>query len=359
MKELVDKLYQRQNLTEEEFLALLSQREEDTELYARRLAGERCRQVYGSRIFIRGLVEFTNYCRNDCYYCGIRRSNRSASRYRLTEQEILSCCKQGYRLGFRTFVLQGGEDAFFTVDKLCGLIRRIKGQFPDCALTLSVGEKTEEEYRRLKEAGADRYLLRHETAEDTHYRFLHPEPLSLANRKNCLFTLKKLGFQTGAGFMAGSPGQTPETLTQDFLFLKKLDPEMVGIGPFISHKNTPFRNRENGNLRDTLFYLALTRLLLPNVLLPATTALGTIHPQGRELGILSGANVVMPNLSPVSVRKKYMLYDGKRSDGEEAAECVEQLKNQMKAIGCEVVTDRGDYKKEESCRKAAKGGSYV
>ena len=345
MKELIDKLHHTQELTREEFLTLLSNRNTETDLYARRLARGVRQKIYGNQVYIRGLIEFTSYCRNDCYYCGLRRSNHAAQRYRLTEEDILSCCQQGYELGFRTFVLQGGEDGYFTGERLAGLVRHIKKQYPDCALTLSVGERTEEEYSAFRKAGADRYLLRHETADETHYRILHPEPLSLQHRKDCLRTLKKLGFQTGAGFMVGSPGQTAETLAEDFLFLKELDPEMVGIGPFISHKDTPFRSREDGTLEDTLFYLALVRLMLPRALLPATTALGTIAPDGRELGILSGANVVMPNLSPLYVRKKYMLYDGKISTGDEAAEGVEQLKKRMETIGCCIVTDRGDYKK--------------
>lgn len=346
MKELIDKLYQTQALDKEELIFLIAGRNRDTELYARELARQVRERTYGNRVFIRGLIEFTNYCKNDCYYCGIRRSNKKAARYRLTKEDILDCCRQGYELGFRTFVLQGGEDGYFTAERLTELIREIKNGYPDCALTLSVGEKKEEEYRAFREAGADRYLLRHETADPNHYRILHPEPLSLENRKHCLFLLKKLGFQTGAGFMVGSPGQTPETLAEDFLFLKKLDPEMVGIGPFISHGDTPFREQPDGTMEDTLFYLALLRLMLPRVLLPATTALGTIHPSGREKGILSGANVVMPNLSPLSVRKKYMLYDGKISTGDEAAEGVKNLKKRMEAIGCQIVTDRGDYNRE-------------
>lgn len=346
MKELIDKLYQTQALDKEELIFLIAGRNRETELYARELARQVRERTYGNRVFIRGLIEFTNYCKNDCYYCGIRRSNKKAARYRLTKEDILDCCRQGYELGFRTFVLQGGEDGYFTAERLTELIREIKNGYPDCALTLSVGEKKEEEYRAFREAGADRYLLRHETADPDHYRILHPEPLSLENRKHCLFLLKKLGFQTGAGFMVGSPEQTPETLAEDFLFLKKLDPEMVGIGPFISHGDTPFREQPDGTMEDTLFYLALLRLMLPRVLLPATTALGTIHPSGREKGILSGANVVMPNLSPLSVRKKYMLYDGKISTGDEAAEGVKNLKKRMEAIGCQIVTDRGDYNRE-------------
>ena len=343
MKKLIDKLHQEQILSAEEFRTLLTDRSEETDLYARELADQVRQQVYGNQIYVRGLIEFTNYCKNDCYYCGIRRSNRNAQRYRLTEEDILACCKEGYELGFRTFVLQGGEDGYYTDEKLTALIRKIKEVYPDCALTLSIGEKSEESYRAYKEAGADRYLLRHETAREEHYRKLHPEEMSCENRKNCLRTLKKLGYQTGAGFMVGSPYQTIDDLVEDFLFLKELDPEMVGIGPFISHQDTPFHDEKSGTLEDTLFYLALLRLMLPNVLLP--TALGTICPKGRELGVKSGANVVMPNLSPVSVRKKYMLYDGKICTGDEAAECRFCLSRRMELIGCQIVTDRGDYKK--------------
>ena len=344
MKHLIDKLHREQNLSAEEFRLLLTERSKETDLYAREQADQVRQQVYGNEIYVRGLIEFTNYCKNDCYYCGIRRSNRNAQRYRLTEEDILACCREGYELGFRTFVLQGGEDGYYTDEKLVRLIHRIKESYPDCALTLSVGEKSEESYRAYKEAGADRYLLRHETACEDHYRKLHPKELSCEKRKDCLRTLKKLGYQTGAGFMVGSPFQTVDDLVEDFLFLKELDPEMVGIGPFIAHQDTPFHDRESGTLEDTLFYLALLRLMLPNVLLPATTALGTIHPKGRELGVRSGANVVMPNLSPVSVRKKYMLYDGKICTGDEAAECRYCLSRRMEAIGCQIVTDRGDYR---------------
>lgn len=345
MKKLIDKLYQEQMLSREEFHKLLANRSKETDLYARELANQVRQKIYGNKIYVRGLIEFTNYCKNDCFYCGIRRSNQNAQRYRLTQEDILECAKQGYELGFRTFVLQGGEDGFFSDEKIVGIIRKLKEQYPDCAVTLSIGEKSEESYRAYKDAGADRYLLRHETADGRHYRRLHPIQMSCENRKNCLRILKRLGYQTGAGFMVGSPLQTVDDLVEDFIFLKELDPEMVGIGPFIAHKDTPFCNEKSGSLEDTLFYLALVRLMLPNVLLPATTALGTIHPQGRELGILSGANVVMPNLSPVSVRKKYMLYDGKICTGDEAAECSACLGKRMEKIGCEIVCDRGDCKK--------------
>ena len=345
IRELIHRLYEGKMLEREEFLFLFQNRAPETDQYARDLAREVCQKTYGTQVYVRGLIEFTNYCKNDCYYCGIRRGNKNAQRYRLTEEEILECCGLGYGLGFRTFVLQGGEDAFFTRERMVAIIKEIKGRYPDCALTLSIGERSEEDYRAFREAGADRYLLRHETADEAHYRRLHPAELSLKHRKDCLWTLKRLGYQTGAGFMVGSPGQTAETLAEDFLFLRELDPEMVGIGPFIAHKDTLFREEPNGTLADTLFYLALLRLMLPKALLPATTALGTIDPNGRELGILSGGNVVMPNLSPVSVRKKYMLYDGKICTGDEAAECRKCLERRMERIGYQIVTDRGDCKK--------------
>lgn len=344
MKKLIDRLHTTGSLDREQWIQLLSERSEETDQYARDLGNKVRQQIYGNDIYVRGLVEFTNYCKNDCYYCGIRRSNKNAQRYRLTEEDILLCCQQGYELGFRTFVLQGGEDGYYTDERLLSIIHKIKAEYPDCALTLSIGEKSEESYRSYREAGVDRYLLRHETADEEHYGKLHPSSMSCEHRKNCLRTLKKLGFQTGAGFMVGAPYQTVENLADDFLFLKELDPEMVGIGPFIPHQDTPFHGEKSGTLEDTLFYLALLRLMLPHALLPATTALGTIHPKGRELGVLSGANVVMPNLSPVSVRKKYMLYDGKICTGDEAAECRYCLSRRMEQIDCQIVSDRGDYK---------------
>ena len=344
MKKLIDRLHATGSLDREQWIQLLSERSEETDQYARDLGNKVRQQIYGNDIYVRGLVEFTNYCKNDCYYCGIRRSNKNAQRYRLTEEDILLCCQQGYELGFRTFVLQGGEDGYYTDERLLSIIHKIKAEYPDCALTLSIGEKSEESYRDYREAGVDRYLLRHETADEEHYGKLHPSSMSCEHRKNCLRTLKKLGFQTGAGFMVGAPYQTVENLADDFLFLKELNPEMVGIGPFIPHQDTPFHGEKSGTLEDTLFYLALLRLMLPHVLLPATTALGTIHPKGREMGVLSGANVVMPNLSPVSVRKKYMLYDGKICTGDEAAECRHCLSRRMEQIGCRIVSDRGDYK---------------
>lgn len=351
MKELIDKLRRQTFLTKEEYMTLIDSRTPALAEYLFEQARAVRHQHYGHDVYVRGLIEFTNYCKNDCYYCGIRCSNRQAQRYRLTEEEILSCCESGYALGFRTFVLQGGEDPYFTADRMVKLIRSIKERYPACALTLSVGEKSREEYQAYYEAGADRYLLRHETADNAHYRQLHPDNLSPDNRKRCLRDLKEIGFQTGCGFMVGSPGQTTECLAEDMLFIKDLQPHMVGIGPFIAQHDTPFRDQPSGTLELTLFMLGLLRLTLPKVLLPATTALGTIHPLGREKGILAGANVVMPNLSPVSVRNKYLLYDNKICTGDEAAECKNCLSLRMKAIGYEVVVSRGDYPTESSERK--------
>ncbi len=343
MKDYIRKLQEKHSLTREEFTALLSCRDESVYDFAREQAVKTRRQIYGCDVYIRGLIEITNYCKNDCYYCGIRRSNKKASRYRLTHSQILDCCREGYNLGFRTFVLQGGEDAHFTDQTLTAIIRDIKASYPDCAVTLSLGERCPESYERLRAAGADRYLLRHETANEAHYRRLHPEALSLQNRMECLWNLKKTGFQVGAGFMVGSPGQTAECLADDLLFLRELSPHMVGIGPFLRHQDTPFANEPNGSLKMTLFLLSLIRLMLPKTLLPATTALSTLCPDGRKLGILAGCNVVMPNLSPTNVREKYLLYDHKTATGLEAAQSIELLKKQMNEIGYRVVCARGDY----------------
>lgn len=346
MKTLIDRLAQERTLTDRELLELITMEDGEADRYlAQRAAAVRDR-VYGKRVFIRGLIEFTNYCRNDCNYCGIRRSNRNCSRYRLTREQILGCCEAGYDLGFRTFVLQGGEDPWFTRERITELVRAIKGKFPDCALTLSVGEKDRDTYQEWFDAGADRYLLRHETADPDHYDMLHPKELSLENRMRCLRDLKEIGYQTGCGFMVGSPGQTPEMILRDLRFIQDFRPQMVGIGPFIPHKDTMYRERQAGSAALTLRLLAILRLMLPDVLLPATTALGTILGDGRHQGVLHGCNVVMPNLSPEDVREKYTLYDNKLSFGAEAAESVQLLKASMAAIGHQVVTDRGDWKGE-------------
>lgn len=341
-KELLDKLSQGFALTYDEYLILIKNREEIKD-YANDLARKCSQKNFGNKIYIRGLVEFTNICKNDCYYCGIRKSNKNCSRYRLTKEDILSSCDIGYSLGFRTFVLQGGEDLYFKDEILVDIIKSIKQKYSDCAITLSIGERSYESYKLLKEAGADRYLLRHETVDKYHYETLHPSCMSYDNRMRCIKDLKELGYQVGVGFMVSSPNQTDEMLAKELVFLKKLNPHMVGIGPFIPHQDTPFKDKEAGTADLTTFLLSLIRLTLPYALIPATTALGTIDPKGREKGILAGANVLMPNLSPSSVRKKYLLYDNKICTGDEAAQCIKCLKNRISRIGYEIVTDRGDY----------------
>ncbi len=321
--------------------ALLSNPTSDSVLTAK---AARARQsVYGNKVFIRGLIEFTNICKNDCYYCGIRASHTDVSRYRLTSEQILHCCQTGYDLGFRTFVFQGGEDGHWNDNRLCHVVSQIKERHPDCAVTLSVGERSRQSYQRLFDAGADRYLLRHETADPCHYASLHPNNLTLESRMQCLYNLKDIGYQVGCGFMVGSPGQTVDHLIRDLRFIEEFQPHMVGIGPFLPAAGTPFAGEKAGSADLTVKLLSIIRLMHPKVLLPATTALGTAEADGRERGILAGANVIMPNLSPLDVRKKYMLYNNKIATGDEAAESVANLRASMKAIGYEVVTDRGDY----------------
>lgn len=342
LQTLVDKLEAQNSLNREEWIQLIEGRTPKLAQYIFEKARKIRQAYYGTDVYIRGLIEFTNYCKNDCYYCGIRRSNSRAHRYRLSEEQILRCCHQGYTLGFRTFVLQGGEDGYFTDERMVNLVKEIRKNYPDCAITLSIGERSYDSYLALFEAGADRYLLRHETWDEEHYRLLHPPALSAKHRQQCLWDLKKIGYQVGTGYMVGSPFQTAENLAGDMLFLEKLNPQMVGIGPFIPHHDTPFKDQAAGTLELTLYMLGLIRLMLPKVLLPATTALGTIDEKGRELGILAGANVVMPNLSPENVRKDYLLYDNKICTGSEAAECRMDLENRMHAIGYQVVCHRGD-----------------
>ncbi|MBR4078725.1 MAG: [Christensenellaceae bacterium] len=344
MNDLIRKLANEHSLSLSEYETLLrGQTPENAAKLAEYAAAER-KKIYGNSVYIRGLIEISNICRNDCYYCGIRKSNRHCHRYRLTPDEIMACCTEGYRLGFRTFVLQGGEDPYYTDKLLCKLLEDIKLCFPDCAVTLSLGERSRESYQMLFDAGADRYLLRHETADPAHYRRLHPEPLSYEARMQCLRDLREIGYQVGCGFMVGSPYQTTAELAKDLKFIEDFKPHMCGIGPFVPQKETPFGGRPAGTLGQTTYLLSIIRLIHPGILLPSTTALGTIHPEGRELGILAGANVVMPNLSPAGVRKKYQLYDNKISDGDEAAESIASLRARIASIGCEIVTDRGDSK---------------
>lgn len=342
-KNIVDELKNTQSITKEQFAYILERGDKDDLEYLYAAAREVSEKVFHKEVYLRGLIEFSNYCKNDCYYCGIRCSNRKADRYRLTEEEILSCCDIGEKIGFKTFVLQSGEDPYFTDDRICDIVRAIKKAHPDCAVTLSIGEKTKESYQKYYDAGADRYLLRHETANEEHYSKLHPESMSGAYRKQCLFDLKEIGFQVGCGIMVGTPHQTVDNIYEDIVFMQELQPHMIGIGPFIPHQDTPFKDEPEGSVDRTLRLLAILRLLFPKVLLPATTALGTADALGREKGILAGANVMMPNLSPSNVRDKYLLYDGKICTGEEAAECNACLRGRVSRIGFTVADSRGDH----------------
>lgn len=344
MKELINKLVNTKNLDDNEFAEILK-RDEYNESLAEE-ADKIRRKIYGDKVYIRGLIEFTNYCRNNCFYCGIRHDNKNAKRYRLSKDEILECCREGYSLGFRTFVLQGGEDDFYTDEIICDIVSSIRRDYPDCAITLSMGEKDKKSYREFFNAGANRYLLRHETANEEHYGKLHPKSMSLRNRKECLFNLKEIGYQVGSGFMVGSPFQTVENIIADLRFLQELQPDMIGIGPYITHKETPFKNFESGNLALTLRLVSILRLIFPYALIPSTTALGTIAPNGRELGLKAGANVVMPNLSPVKFRKFYDLYENKICTGEEAAQCRGCLEQRVKSAGYRIVTDIGNVKRD-------------
>lgn len=338
---IIDKLYETNNATREELEFLLENLNDDSKKYLIEKSNLTRMKVYGDKVYLRGLIEFTNYCVRNCMYCGIRASNKNAERYRLTIDEILECAELGDRLGYKTYVLQGGEDPYFTDDIMVEIISKIKKRFPKNAITISLGERSYESYEKMFKAGADRYLIRHETATKELYEKLHPKA-SFENRRRCLEDLKKIGYQIGSGFMVGLPGQKVSDLVNDLLYVKELNPHMVGIGPFISHKDTPLKNEKNGTLEDTITLIAILRLLLPTALIPATTSLGTINPLGRELGIKAGANVVMPNLSPTSVREKYSLYDGKICTGDEAAECRRCIEGRINRAGFKVEVSRGD-----------------
>lgn len=344
LDELIEKLNTDNRLEREELVYLLKHLDEGHKELLFRLARETRDRVYGKRVFMRGLIEFSSICSCNCKYCGLRASNPSASRYRLSKEQILECCEEGYRLGYRTFVLQSGEDPWYTVDRMVDIISSIKGAFPDTAVTLSIGERSMEEYAAMYEAGADRYLLRHETASRRLYEALHPN-MDFDERRRCLYDLKDIGYQVGAGFMVGLPGQTEEDLAEDLLFLKELEPHMIGIGPFIPHSGTPLKNEKGGTVENTLVLLAITRLLIPDSLMPATTAMGTMHPQGRELALKAGANVVMPNLTPTKERPKYALYENKICLGDEPAHCRYCIEGRIRTTGLEADMGRGD-----SCR---------
>lgn len=345
-REIIDLLVHNRTVSDDQFKVLLSNLDESEQAYLYECARNIAQKQFGKNIYIRGLIEFSNYCHNDCYYCGLRASNREVERYRLSKEDVLACCQVGYEIGFRTFVLQAGEDHSYHRN-MEDIIKSIRETYPDCAITLSLGEKDETTYRKYYEAGANRYLLRHETVNDAHYRTLHPDKMDLQNRLECITTLKTIGFQTGSGIMVGSPNQTLDTIIEDIHFLEALQPQMIGIGPFLPHRDTPFKNQAKGSLTQTLIILAMMRIMHPQALIPSTTALATLDPKGRLLGILAGANVVMPNLSPVNVRKQYSLYNDKASMGAEAAESLVLLQAQLDTIGYQISYDRGDFRKKE------------
>ena len=339
---IVEQIRDTRDISREQLELILGTEDKESIETLRRTAREVATAAYGNKIFMRGLIELSSHCKNDCLYCGLRRSNKSAVRYRLTDEQILECCDKGYALGFRTFVMQGGEDGWFDDKRMCRIVGAVRKKYPDCAITLSLGERSRESYQALFDAGANRYLLRHETASSEHYAQLHPAEMSWQNRIDCLYALKEIGYQVGCGFMVGSPFQTASDLACDLKFIEEFSPQMCGIGPFIPHKDTPFANESAGSVELTCFLLSVIRLIKPNILLPATTALGTLDPKGREKGILSGANVIMPNLTPVADRKKYALYDNKICMGEESAQCLSCVQKRLGAIGCRTVVSRGD-----------------
>jgi len=340
---LIDKLKLQKKLTHAEWVQLISGFTPEDRAYAAELARQTALERFGRNVYFRGIIELSNHCRNDCYYCGIRRSNTCVERYRLSQEDILACCALGYELGYRTFVLQGGEDGYFNDERMVKIVSAIRAGFPDCAITLSLGERSRQSYQALFDAGADRYLLRHESADCRHYSLLHPAELSLENRMRCLRDLKEIGYQTGCGIMVGSPHQTADNIATDMEFMAEFQPHMVGIGPFIPHKDTPFRDEPAGSVPLTLMLLSLTRLMLPDVLLPSTTALGSLQGDGRIQGVLAGCNVVMPNLSPADVRKNYQLYNNKAGMNSDAKSSLDELKNAMHSIGYTVTSARGDY----------------
>ncbi len=342
-KNIVDSLKNNISVDALSLKAFISDIDNETEEYLFKSAREVCDSIYGKDIYIRGIIEFSNYCKNDCKYCGIRRSNSKLERYRLNKEIILECAQIGYDIGFRTIVLQSGEDLKYSDSDICEIISSIKEKYPEIAVTLSIGEKSREAYQSYFDAGADRYLLRHETINPKHYEYLHPFDMSRDNRIRCLYDLKEIGYQVGCGIMVGSPMQTLENVVDDLIFMKDFNPHMIGIGPFIPHKDTPFAGDMRGDLKETLHLLSIIRLMLPRVLLPATTALASIHPKGREMGILAGANVIMPNISPMAVRDKYTLYDGKIYTKTEASDSIRELDIRMKEIGYYIKHVRGDY----------------
>jgi biotin synthase len=341
VEKMLNRLYEETGLSKDEIVYMITKLDAAGKIRLYELARKKQREYYDDHVYLRGLIEFSNHCRRNCLYCGIRRSNQSVDRYRLKRSQILECCEVGYQLGYRTFVLQSGEDGYYNDHRLTTLIEAIKGRYPDAAVTLSIGERGEDTYQKLFDAGADRFLLRHETASRRLYEILHPKA-SYDERIQCLKVLKRIGYQVGSGFMVGLPKQTAEDLADDLLFLKELQPDMIGIGPFITHSGTPLKFMKGGTLDQTLVLIALARLIIPDSLIPATTAIGSIHPQGRELALKAGANVMMPNLTPIHIKEKYELYDNKICTTEQFSDCHHCMIRSIELAGFKVSMGRGD-----------------
>ena len=342
MKHLIDTLRERHELAPYQYKALLMMRDADDVEYLMSQARKMSQEQFGTGIYLRGLIELSNVCRNDCLYCGIRCSNRDVTRYTLTHEQVLASCEQGYQLGFRTFVLQGGEWSEERSQWIADIIAAIRQGWPDCAITLSLGEHPRETYALWREAGADRYLLRHETHNERLYSLLHPQGMTLQHRLQCLDWLKELGYQVGAGIMVGSPFQTLNSIVEDIQYLISFKPHMIGIGPFIPQHDTPFARFPAGNVDLTARLYAILRLAVPTALIPTTTAMATLTPDGRLKGILAGANVVMPNLSPEDLRAYYALYDNKAALGAESAQGIKKLADELATIGYHIDWSRGD-----------------
>jgi biotin synthase len=308
------------------------------ELFA--MADDIRKRYFKDEVHIRGIIEFSNYCMKNCFYCGLRRDNKTIERYRISEDEIIDTALKAGELGYKTILLQSGEDGGYTIEGLCAIIKRIRSNL-DCAITLSLGEKSFDEYRSLRDAGADRYLLRFETSDRGLFNKLKPDS-SYENRLDCIKNLKKLGFQVGSGFMVGLPGQTYEILADDILLLRELDLDMIGIGPFLSHHNTPLGNSASGTLDLTLRALAIIRILMPDVHIPATTAMGTVEKGGREKALQCGANVIMPNVTPIKYRKYYEIYPNKICIDDAPSDCRACIEGMLKSLGRAAATNKGD-----------------
>ena len=333
MNTIIQKAKETHELSRDEIIALLKDDSINEELF--KAADEVRKKYLGDEVHLRGLIEFTNICKRNCMYCGLRRDNKSLNRYRLSHEEIIDFAKKAVSYGYKTLVLQGGEDDYYTVERLVPIVKDLKAL--GVALTLSIGERPFEEYEALKKAGADRFLLRIETTDKELYEKLDPG-MSHENRIQCLKNLRKLGYEVGSGCLVGLPGQKIESLADDILFFKELDVDMNGIGPFIPNEDTPLKDAEGGQFELALKVMAIVRLLLPDINIPATTAMETLNKQGRVIALQCGANVVMPNVTEGEYRKLYALYPGKICTGDTPAHCRGCISGKIRGIG-RIVSD--------------------